>query len=120
VVVPAGGGFLHWHLTVLLQGQEVRVTEYVIEDLVVSAEPAALETGLGARPMELRGFEKSRILRGPKQSLRVDVWVKRRTSLDVDHARVDRRAAQVPGDRNSMVPVDDVVVAVDPINVDGR
>src|SRR5207245_11349255 len=50
--------------------------------------------------------------------VRIDVCAERSPRLHVDDAGVDRVAAEAAGDRNSMVPVDDVIAVADAIDVD--
>ena len=120
VVVPAGRSLRHRHLTATLQAHEVAMPKDMLEDLVVSPEPAAFESRLGTRSVELCALEERGVLSGPQELGRVHIGSDRRPSLDLDDPRVDGLATKAPRDRDPTVPVDDVVTLAYFVHVDRR
>ncbi len=56
-----------------LQSEEVLVANDVLEDLVVAAEAAAFNPGLGPGPVQLRALQELRVLGRLEQLFGVDV-----------------------------------------------
>src|SRR5712691_6361275 len=117
-VVPARRGFGQGHRMAELQSEEVLVAKDVLEDLVVAAEPATFDPGLGPGPVQLRALQELRVLGRLQELFGVDIHAARRTGLHVDHPGVDRVATKAARNRTAVVAVDDVVAVADPINVD--
>ena len=92
----------------------------VLHDLVVAPEPAALEARLRPRAVQLRRLQEAGVLGGVEQRGRVAFRGERSPRLDVDHARVEDRPAEVARDGDAMVAVDHVVLVVDLVDVDRR
>src|SRR5450759_27983 len=96
VVVPARRGLRQRDRATQLEAKKVAVSEDVLQDLVVAAETAALQPRFGASAMQLRRLEKGRIFGRPQQRGGVALGSQWRAGLDLDHASVDRGAAQAP------------------------
>ena len=96
------------------------MSEDVLEDLVVAAEPAALDACLGPHPVELCRLQEGGVLRGPEQSLGVDVGPQRSARLDLDHAGFDRVPVEMARYRHPVMAVDHVVVVAQLVDVDRR
>src|SRR5713226_5648673 len=77
VVVPAGCSFGQGHRTAQLKTEEVAVAEYVLEDLVVTAEPTALEPRTWPQTVKLGALEKCRVFGGPQERSPVGVRTQR-------------------------------------------
>src|SRR5712691_1873323 len=96
------------------------MAEDVLEDLVVAAETAALESGFRSQPVQLGGLQELRVLRRLQQLLRINVPAQRRAGLHVDDACIDRVAAETARHGNTMMPVDHVIAVADFVDVDRR
>src|SRR3989442_2905496 len=62
-VIPTRRRLGQGHRMAPLQAEEVQVAQDVLEDLVVAAEPTALEARLGPDPVQLRALQELGVLR---------------------------------------------------------
>src|SRR6202022_398942 len=107
-------------LAILLQSHEVAMPENVLEDSVVTPEPAHGDRGLGAHPVELRALQEVDILLRLKQRRRIHVTAEWCACSNLDDPSRDGFPAQVAGNGNAVVPIFDEVDVPQVIHLDSR
>ena len=96
------------------------MSQDVLVDPVVAAEPADLDRGLRPDPVEPGALQKIDILSGLEQLSGIHVVRERRPGADFDDARRDGFPAELPGNRDAMMSVLHEINIAEAVDLDRR